>query len=149
MQASVRMSGETWRAQLCDLLHDCAASAPAEQADRIREAHALLCLGAEMAGETPGALVDWQVVEAMLSLDAHESAVLTLMGGESSFLLSRGTSGICLGSAVLPDGSEEMVAEGSTLALALLTAFVSSLVADSEQSGTRERVAQGAAARLN
>jgi hypothetical protein len=149
MQASVRTSGDTWRAQLCNLLHDCAASAPAEQADRIREAHALLCLVTELTGQPPDAMVEWQVVEAMLSLDAHESAVLSLMGGESSFMLSRGTSGICLASAVLPDGSEEMVAEGSTLALALLTAYLSSLVEDSDQPGTRERITQGAAARLN
>jgi len=127
------LTRDTWKARLGDLLHDCAASAPTEQADRIREARDLLRQGAAQVGRLPAAIPDLELLDAMLALGAHESAVLALIGSDSVFMLSRGANGNCLASAVLPDGSEEMVAEGSTLALALLCAYLSSLLADSEQ----------------
>jgi len=126
-------NGDTWKADLRDLLHDCVDSAPAEQADRIREAQSLLRQGAELMGLPSRGLPDIKVTEAMLSLEAHESAVLAIMGGESAFMLSRGPNGNCLASVVLPDGSEEMVAQASTVALALLAAYLSSLITDGEQ----------------
>ena len=75
-----------------------------------------------------------KTLEALLALGAHESAALALMGDDSAFMLSRGTNGNCLASVMLPDSLEEMVAEGSTLALALLCAFLSSLLADGKKA---------------
>jgi len=128
---SASQTADIWKAQLRDLLHDCAAIAPAEQGDRIHEAWSLLRQGAAGLRPPLASALDRQALEAMLALGAHESAVLALVGDDTAFMLSRGANGNCLASAVLPDGSEEMVAEASTLALALLAAFLSSLHADS------------------
>lgn len=125
-------SGAEWKALLSDLLHDCAASAPVEQADRIREAQELIRETRSDAGRLAGSSSDRRVIEAMLALGAHESAVLAIIGSETAFMLSRGANGNCLASVALPDGSEEVVAEGSTMALALLAAYLSTLLADAE-----------------
>ncbi|MDG2005160.1 MAG: hypothetical protein P8J20_17695 [Novosphingobium sp.] len=121
-------------ARLRDLLFDCVDSAPAEQADRIREAQALLQRSSTSAQHSLASQPDQKIIEAMLGLGAYESAVLALVGGDTAFMISRGANGNCLASAVLPDGSEELVAEGSTLALALLIAFLSSLLADGDEA---------------
>lgn len=111
-----------------DFLHDCVASGPSEQSDRIREAVQVLGVG-QAAGS----------IDAKLASGAEESAVLELIGPETAFMLSRGGNGSCLAAVVLLDGSEEMISEGSTLALAMLAAHVSSLLADAEQSEPASR----------
>lgn len=105
---------------------------PAEQGDRIREAARLVRQAPDDGEPVASTQPDRQALEAMLSCGAFESAVLAIMGGESAFMLSRGGSGSCLASVVLPDGSEETIAEGSTLALALLAAHLSALHEDGE-----------------
>lgn len=86
----------------------------------------------------------------MLALGAYESAVFFLIGSDTAFMLSRGANGNCLASAVLPDGSEEVTAEGSTLALALLAAFLSSLLVDDEPApGEPSAFQANAAMRFN
>lgn len=122
-------STEVWNARMRDFLHDCAGSAPVEEPDRIREAILLL-----LHDPHTGAKRDFDpaAVEAMLSCGAPESAVLTLMGGCATFMLSRGTSGTCLATLVMADGSEEMICEAATLAGAA-GAYVSMLLADSER----------------
>ncbi len=119
-------SESAYVAQLQDLLHDCVGSAPAEEADRIREA-------ADLLWPPLGAGHDWRgAIEAMLRAGACESAVLALIGAETSFMLSRGGSGSCLAAVVLPDGSEEMISQAATLALAMLAAHISAQIADLE-----------------
>ena len=118
-----------WQARMEDFLYDCAASAPSEEADRVRDA---VDLFARPHSESSGLFVpapDAAAIEAMLACGANESAVLALMSPDAGFLLSRGGNGICLASIVLPDGSEEVTAEGSTMALALLAALVSAVLA--------------------
>ena len=119
-----------------DFLADCVGSAPFEQADRIREATLLLPHASAFSFGQPHTGGEAQAIEWMLESGAYESAVLALIGPETAFMLSRGGSGSCLATVVLPDGSEEMIAEGSTLALALLAGHVSALIADSEQEET-------------
>lgn len=139
-----------WKARLRDLLHDCAASTPDEQADRIREAHALLWLSPGQAERFAGPARDVRTLDALLALGAHESAVISLFGGDSAFMVSRGANGNCLASVVAPGGSEELVAEGSTLALALLCAHISSVLADGDTaSGAAAKPDHNAALRLN
>ena len=126
-----------WKSRLRDLLHDCAASGPSEQADRVADAAELLCI------DTPS-------VQEKLRVGACESAVMEIIGGETSFMLSRGGSGRCLATVVLPDGSEEVISEGSTLALALLAAHLSALLEDADMSGvTTDGVAFAAGLRAN
>ncbi|EHJ61656.1 hypothetical protein [Novosphingobium pentaromativorans] len=116
---------EVWTARLRDFLNDCVGSDAEEEGDRIREAGLLL-------QGTPLALkheLDFPVVEAMLACGAAESAVLAILGPEVAFMLSRGGSGSCLATVVMDDESEEMISEGATVALALLAAHVSLLLA--------------------
>jgi len=107
---------------LRDFVNECAGTAPSEQAGRLRDAAILFGLSA----------VDGQSLEAMLACEAYESAALLVLGDVPPFLLSRGASGCCLASMVLPDGTEEVVAEGATLALALLAAHAAVVLADPE-----------------
>lgn len=116
-------------ARLRDFLNDCVGSAACEETDRIREA-GLLLQGSALAGD---AVPDLGTVEMMLSCGAAESAVLTILDPGMAFMLSRGASGSCLATVVLEDGSEEIISEGATVALALLAAYVSLLLARFEQ----------------
>lgn len=112
-------------ARLQDFLNDCVGSAANEEMDRIREA-GLLLQGMPMPGrESP----DVAAIEAMLGCGAVESAVLAIVGPDVSFMLSRSTGGSCLATVVAPDETEETIAEGATIALALLAAHASSLLA--------------------
>ncbi|QDK34632.1 hypothetical protein [Sphingomonas sp. IC081] len=120
---------DVWTARLRDFLHDCAGSAPAEEHDRIREAVLLL--------HDPDGLVghafEPAAIAAMLACGAGESAVLAILGPDLNCMISRGSAGSCLATLVLADGSEEVICEGSTLALALLAAYVSMLLAGAER----------------
>lgn len=139
-----------WKAQLRDLLHDCVASTPAEQADRIREAQALLSQGATGSQPAQAISPDTMNLERTLGLGAHESAVIALIGGETPFMISRGTNGNCLASVVPKGASEGITAEGSTLALALLAAFLTMLLAIRERApGPIARSAANPGLRVN
>lgn len=87
----------------------------------------------------------------MIECGAYESAVLALIGGETAFMLSRGGNGACIASAVHPDGCQDLIAEGCTLALALLAAHVATILAGAEHgSGTiAEAAGLAASNRLN
>ena len=119
---------EVWTARFRDFLNDCVGSDAAEESDRIREAGLLL-------QETPLGLrhaFDLDTIDEMLTCGAAESAVLAILGPDVAFMLSRGGSGSCLATVVMDDESEEMISEGATVALALLAAHVSLLLARME-----------------
>ncbi|MBO9722979.1 MAG: hypothetical protein J7530_01250 [Novosphingobium sp.] len=114
-----------WTAQLRDFLDDCAGSAPCEEIDRIREAMHLFRPDAARSvrdGFDPAG------IDAMLACGATESAVLALIGEDEVFIWSRGLGGNCLATLVMPDGSEELMCEATTLSLALLSAYVTKLL---------------------
>lgn len=137
-----RLDLRLWRPCLQDFLYDCAASTPGEQADRIREAHTLLRSAPENLpiADLPGE----RAVEAMLAASAYASASLTLLGGKTAFMLSRGLDGSSLATVVLPGQGEEMTAEGETPALALLAALASALLAVAERSPNELKPADSA-----
>lgn len=137
---------EVWAARMRDLMHDCVASAPHEECDRVREAACLLKGGA-LAGPGNRAM-DSRAIEQMLACGAAESAVLALLRPGTAFMLSRGQGNCCLASVLVEDGASEVMAEGSTLALALLSAYVAGLVARIEdERGGDERAGDETAAR--
>lgn len=123
-------SGEVWEARLQDFLHECVSSAASEEEDRIREGTSLF---ARMSSEG-GPSVDPLAIEAMLACGAGESAVLELIGRDAPFIASRGVGGNCLATLILPDGAEEVIAEGATLALALLAAHAAYVLQEMEQA---------------
>lgn len=118
--------------RLREFLHDCAGSGPGEEIDRLREA-VLELAGSGICGVgTRGggrSAFDVPAVHAMLDCGAGMSAVLEIMGRDVRFMLSRGAHDSCLASVVNGDGVEESLAEGPTLALALLGAHVSAVLA--------------------
>jgi len=118
-----------WEARLRDFLHDCVSSAASEEEDRIREGARLL---QRLEGQGHRR-VDPVAIEAMLGCGAGESAVLELIGPHAPFLVSRGGSGTCLATLILPDGTEEVMAEGATLALSLLAGHAAYLLQQLEQ----------------
>lgn len=118
--------------RLRDFLNDCVGSAACEEADRIREAGLLLQDAVPVGGAWP----DLGAVEMMLSCGAAESAVLSILDPEMAFMLSRGVGGSCLATVVVEDGSEEIISEGATVALALLAAYVSLLLTRIERART-------------
>ncbi|MDF2639244.1 MAG: hypothetical protein K0R64_2228 [Novosphingobium lindaniclasticum] len=134
-------SKEVWTARLQDFLHDCAASAPSQEHDRIREAWLLFVHepGLRDGQATRWADLNSSGIEAMLACGAAESAVLALIGPDDTFMLSRGVNGTCLATLVMPDGSEEMI-EAATLSLALLAAYVSKLLTGIERRNQEKGV---------
>lgn len=115
--------------RLREFLHECAGSAPCEEIDRVREA--MVELGG--AGAEASEPIDEAAVRCMLDCGAGTSAVLALMGADACFMLSRGPQSTCLASVVQNNGSEEAFAEGPTIALALLAAHVSAVLARLEK----------------
>ena len=130
---------EVWAARMRTFLHACVTSTPHEETDRVREAASLLQCGAAAGA---GA-VNASAVEQLLACGAAESAVLAMLGPETVFMLSRGQGDGCLATVIAAEGGEEIVAEGATLALALLSAYVAGLVAGAESRGHQARAAIG------
>jgi hypothetical protein len=124
---------------LRDFLNDCVGSAASEEVDRIREAGLLL----QREPRPGGGNLDLVLIETMLNGGAAESAVMAMVGPEQAFILSRGRTGTCLATVVNHDGSEEMIAEGATIALALLGAFVSLRLAEIERGEDAEAPKDG------
>ena len=121
------------RARLIELMHDCLGSPETQQGARLREAHALW--RAVPVGERP-TLPSSGRFETMLASGAYESAALALLGFRSAFMLSRGTSGVCIATLVAPGDCGEITAEAASPALALLAAAAKMMIAD-KQSGVR------------
>lgn len=118
--------------RLLDLLHDAAASAPAEQADRLQEA---FCLYAGMRPAPAGVSVpEPSVFGHFLASGAHESAALSLIGQQSGWLLSRSAAGTSMATVKLQGYGEESTVEAATPALALLCAQLACLVQMTQRS---------------
>lgn len=130
---------------LRDFLHDCASSPVLEEPLRLRQAF-LLLTGTDLCAATE----DRDAFEAMLTVGAHESAALMLIGPDAPFMMSRGPNGRCLASLFGASAEEEIVAEGASLTLALLVAYASALIARLEGDGNpKGKVGTSAWARLH
>lgn len=139
--ASIKRTSHTraFTRQLQEFLHECTGSAPCEEADRVRDALALLGgSGVDGAGK-----LDRARLKAMLECGAATSAALELLGSDACLMVSRGASDACLATVVFP-GGEEVAASGATLALALLCAHVSAVL--TRIAGTAHVVEASAAA---
>lgn len=117
---------EVWAARLRKFVDECMESAASEEADRIRQAIPLLQCGALLGacefGSDPASL------EAMLACDAPESTVFTLLPAQTAFMLSRGQGTSCLATIIVGEEGGEVIAEGATLSLSLLAAYMAGLL---------------------
>lgn len=117
---------EVWTARLRDFVMECVDSPACDEAARIREAALLLQGGAAAGVGITG--IDPVTVEAMLACGAAESAVLSMLSPDAVFMLSRGQGNSCLATVIVGEGGDEVISEGTTLALSLLAAYGAALL---------------------
>ena len=122
---------EVWTARLRDFVHECVGSAAGDEAERVREAARLFAYGAS-AG-TSGYAIDPAVIDAMLACGATESAVISMLWPEAVFMVSRGQGNSCLATVIAGPGGEEIICEGPSIALALLSAYSAALLSELEE----------------
>jgi len=130
---------EAWRGRLTDLLHDCTASAPGEQGERLLEAYALFADGAPAAVSVLAAVPEPRGFGHLLACGAWESAALALVNPQCAFMLSRAGSGAALATMTVPGQGTESTVEASTPALALLSAQLAGLIELIEDNGCGAR----------
>lgn len=123
---------EVWTARLRNLVDECIESPACDESDRIREALQLLQSGALVG--TCDFVADPARVEAMLACGAPESAVLAMLSPQTVFMLSRGQGDSCLATVIAEPDGDEVIAEGSTLALALLAGYVAGVLSALDRS---------------
>ncbi|PEQ14290.1 hypothetical protein B2G71_01415 [Novosphingobium sp. PC22D] len=124
-----RKADDLWTARLKGFLDDCVRSTVDDEGERMAEAASLFL--AENRGQ--GGSQAWAAagsIDRLLSNGAPVDAAISLMGEGVSFMLSRGGGGTCLATIVVVEGSEEVVAEGATPALALIGAYAAALLAE-------------------
>lgn len=127
-----------WVEQLRDLLNECAGSRPADEQDRLREAVALL--------KNPSLIHARGIpaeqlarIEAMLECGAMASAAFEIVGKNVSFMVSRGHNGVCMASAVSPEDEAETICEASTVALAMVAAYLSMILSSVDNVASQGR----------
>lgn len=116
-----------WEARLEEFLNDCVGSMVTDQAARLRDAETLFVSDARPRSELD-ASARRETVRGLIEADAAVDAALAIIGEETAFMLSRGGSGTCLATMILPEGSEEVMGEAATPALALLAAYAAALI---------------------
>ena len=118
---------ENWRTRVRAFLRDCEQGAPDTQAQRLREAVAILSAEPEQRSAFTRAGLDMAILDGLIECGAFESAALAIIGEGTAFMLSRSGDNRCL--ATIADHGVEATAEGATLALALLAAYAGALLA--------------------
>ncbi|WP_260925093.1 hypothetical protein [Novosphingobium sp. 9] len=113
-----------WTTSLDGLRRACMSCAAGEELQRLHEALDLLRrtpreLGPSLSRAEAGK------IEIMLACGAAESAALHLIGPQTSVMMSRGSHGQCLASAVTEPDGLELMCEGATVSLAVLAAHLS------------------------
>mgnify|MGYP002078487010 CR=1 FL=1 len=126
---------EMWTARLRDFVHECIESTAREEASRVREAARLFAYGAEagMGGGADG--IDLAVIDAMLACGAAESAVLAMLSPRTVFMVSRGQGNSCLATVIVGESGDEVISEGPTVALALLSAYSAAQLSALDDAG--------------
>jgi hypothetical protein len=118
-----------WRARLQDFQHACEASGPGEQAGRLREASHCFVEALRALRMPLPPLHSRAALEEMLAAGAYESAALGLLRQDAGLMLSRGTNGICFATVSVSGKAGDRSAVGDTIALAVLGAEASALLA--------------------
>jgi hypothetical protein len=128
------MDARLWYDQAWDFLCSCIASSPAELDDHIREANHLFRLAPEALGISLPKPAAEKAVESMLSAGGQESAVISLLGRDTAFMVSRGFNDSNLATVVHPGRTQEFTATGSSLEFALLAAKTAALLDEAEHA---------------
>ncbi|WP_068089687.1 hypothetical protein [Novosphingobium rosa] len=116
-----------WRLRLTDLCRMSALAPVQDENAMLRMAYHLLACLPETDSLLGDHLPPLAQFDTLLSAGAHDTAALALIPESGSFLLSRNGDGTCLASVLLPGLEEEMTSEGTTPALALVSALAAAL----------------------
>jgi hypothetical protein len=111
-------------ASLTHVLLACSNATAADAAPLLRKGYAAIAEEPGLIAKCHAELPPAGQFEAMLLCGASESAALSLLPREASFMLSRGVNGRHLGSVFMAECGEHTV-EGKTAALALMGATLS------------------------
>jgi hypothetical protein len=114
-----------WRTQLKRLSVGCGTATADEGADWLRLAYRLLLQAPRPQGVT---LPDYTDFLALIAAPALENGALSLLPQAAGYMVSRGPTGTCIASVILPGDSLESTAQGDTVALALLGAYAAALL---------------------
>ncbi|WP_156843230.1 hypothetical protein [Novosphingobium aquimarinum] len=118
---------EVWTARLENFLNDCMNSREEEQNARIADA-ANLFLSIPLVQSQSADAAKTGSVRALIAAGAALDAALAIIGTDAVFMLSRGGDGTCLATMILSDGTEEVMGEAGTPALALLAAYTAAVL---------------------
>jgi len=116
-----------WRMRLTDLCHRSAMAEAQDEGAMLRMGYHLLSRLPDNDSLLADHLPPQARFDTWLAAGTHDSAALALIPETGSFLLSRNGDGTCLASVMLPGLDEEMTSEGTTPALALVSALAAAL----------------------
>lgn len=116
-----------WVAALHILAVNCTESDPHESRHCIRRMNELLMIAPEEALVSGLRAIDPPRLEALLVLDAHETAAMSMLIEDVGYMLSRGHDGSSVATVVPKLTGEETSGVGATPALALIAALALSL----------------------
>ena len=126
---AVPMTAAEWRQGLADLSRQAAVTDAEDQADILRVARTLMAVAPESEAHRFGDLPSRASFEALLAVEAWESAALALLPEAAGYLFSKSGDGIAIASLVLPDCTEDVSAEADSPALAVVSALAAALMA--------------------
>ena len=127
--AAVPMNAAEWRQGLADLARQASEADAEDQADFLRVARTLMAVAPDAEAHRFVDLPSRSGFEALLAVEAWESAALALVPEAAGYLFSRSGDGAAIASLVLPGCDEDITAEGDCPALALVAALAASLMA--------------------
>ena len=123
------MNAADWRQGLADLSRQAGDADAEDQADFLRIARTLMTVAPESEAWSVGDLPSRSGFEALLAVEAWESAALALLPETAGYLFSRSGDGCCIVSLMLPHADEDITAEAGSPALALVSALAASVMA--------------------
>ncbi len=120
-------AAERWPDRLAALALACAAGSAGDEPQRIRDLRDLLIQAPCSAARCGTSLPPSDEFETQLDARASVSAVLSLLGHDCGYLLSRGSQGEHMASVILPGRADESTASADSAALALVAALAMAL----------------------
>jgi hypothetical protein len=118
---------EVWTARLEKFFNDCVNSSDEEQSARLTDA-ANLFLSSALVKSQIEVTAKYDAVHALIAAGAALDAALAIVGPDTVFMLSRGGDGTCLATMILNGGTQEVMGEAGTPALALLSAYAAAVL---------------------
>jgi hypothetical protein len=99
-----------------------------DEASVLRKAHAIVTYHRREMPAHAGQVANPDLFYRFLAAGAYSSAALTLLEPGLSYMVSRGATPGCLASVVKPGMEKDVTAQGETIAMALVAAYLAALI---------------------